>query len=213
MKILVCVLLGLSLVIFLVWPLCSCANGVAPILDLDTVSIHTVQYGTMPLHTRGQGRISRVGPDSRATVQVMRSFLQHLKIGQLASVRIAGISDSLSARVVKISKAHSDGQSAVELSFTQALPAEVRGGDSADALIAYGKIENTLYLERGTINTENAGAQVFRLDTGKTATRVIVQFGAMASELIEIKSGLKEGDKLIVSDMSRYDNVNRVQLE
>jgi len=48
---------------------------------------------------------------------------------------------------------------------------------------------------------------------GKHATRVNVRFGAIASEMIEIKSGLREGDKVIVTDMSRWVNYERIRLE
>lgn len=184
-----------------------------PSIDSASIALRTVQYGTMPLQTRGRGFISRVGADSRATIQVMQGLAGHLKTGQLGSIVITGIDGSLPARVMRIGKPAHDGQVEIELSFAQPLPVGVRGGDTVDALIDYGRIENTLYIERGNLNTENADAQPFRLDTGKTATRVNVHFGVIASELIEIKSGLHQGDKVIVSDMSRWTNVDRVRLE
>jgi hypothetical protein len=215
MKVLFWVLLGLGLLVavFLVQPICACLNPAIPTVDLNTVSVHTVQYGTMLFHTRGWGAVSRVGPDPRATVQVLRPWVRFLKAGQPASVKIAGVGGSLAAKVVQIGKAGADGKASLMLSFTQLLPSEVRVGDSVDALIEYGRIENTLYMERGVFNAENADVQVFRLDPSKTATRVTVHFGVIASELIEIKSGLKEGDKVIVTDMSRYDYLDRLRVE
>jgi hypothetical protein len=47
----------------------------------------------------------------------------------------------------------------------------------------------------------------------KFAVQVKVHFGAIASELIEIKSGVKKGDKVIVTDMSRYNNSDRIRIE
>ncbi len=40
-----------------------------------------------------------------------------------------------------------------------------------------------------------------------------VQFGAIAGDLIEIKSGLHEGDQVIVSDMDRYESQKQLLLE
>jgi len=185
----------------------------APSIDSASISVRTVQYGTMPLQTRGRVFISRVGTDSRATIHVMQALAGHLKTAQPVSIMLNGINGSLPARVMRIGKPDRDGQVKIELSFAQPLPAGVRGGDSVDALIDYGTIENTLYVERGNLDTENAGVQPFRLDPDKTATRVNVHFGVIASELIEIKSGLHQGDKVIVSDMSRWTNVDRVRLE
>lgn len=214
MKILFCVLLGLGLLVavFLVQPICACLNPAIPTVDLNTVSVHTVQYGTMLFHTRGWGAVSRVGPDPRATVQVLRPWVRFLKAGQPASVKIAGVGGSLTAKVVQIGEIGADGKASIVLSFTQLLPAEVRVGDSVDALIEYGRIENTLYMERGALNTENAEAPVFRVDPDQIATRVFVRFGVIASELIEIKSGLRKDDKIIVTDMSRYENLDRIRL-
>jgi hypothetical protein len=72
------------------------------------------------------------------------------------------------------------------------------------------KIENTLYIKRGDFNIANINAYIFRLDVKKntdtsffrfdtrrkTATQVAVQFGAITDDLIEIKSGLQEGDQV-----------------
>lgn len=46
------------------------------------------------------------------------------------------------------------------------------------------------------------------MDPDQHATRVTVRFGVIASEFIEIKPGLREGDKVIVTDMSRFANQN-----
>ena len=194
------------------WPLCACIHE--PSIDLNMVLVHTVQYGTMPFHTKGRGMVSRTGPDSRATVQVLTAFAQSLKLGHPASVMVVGVGGALTGKVTKIGALEREGAVPVELTFDQPLPPEVRGGDSADAVIEYGRIENTLYMERGTFNKENADVPVFRLAPDKKyAMRVTVHFGAIASEMIEIKSGLHEGDKVIVTDMDRWIENERIRIE
>jgi multidrug efflux pump subunit AcrA (membrane-fusion protein) len=55
---------------------------------------------------------------------------------------------------------------------------------------------------------------MFRLEVdGKTASRVPVKLGRSSVNTIEIQQGLKEGDQVILSDMSRWDNFDRVRLE
>jgi len=207
-------LLLTHLALFMVMLTTSCLSKDYPILESATVSIQPVHYGTMPFHTKGRGIIVHIGRDSRARVQVLVAFARHLKIGQPASVEVVGIGGSLPAQVTKIGEISGDGTVPVELSFAQPLPPKVReSGDSADALIEYGKIENTLYMERGTFDKENADVTVFRVDPGRQATRLTVRFGVIASELIEIKSGLREGDDVIVTDMSRWSNCDRIRIE
>ncbi|MBV9252226.1 MAG: hypothetical protein JO227_23640 [Acetobacteraceae bacterium] len=54
---------------------------------------------------------------------------------------------------------------------------------------------------------------LFKLEPdGHSAKKVPVQLGAASVQLIEIKSGLQPGDKVIVSDMSKYDGVAAIVL-
>ena len=55
---------------------------------------------------------------------------------------------------------------------------------------------------------------MFKIDPdGKTATRTKVELGRMSVNTTEIVSGLKEGDQVILSDMSRWENQDRIRLE
>jgi multidrug efflux pump subunit AcrA (membrane-fusion protein) len=47
---------------------------------------------------------------------------------------------------------------------------------------------------------------------GHSAKKVPVQFGAASVNRIEIKSGLQPGDKVIISDMAKYDDVSVIAL-
>ena len=43
--------------------------------------------------------------------------------------------------------------------------------------------------------------------------RVIVKFGRSSVNTIEVLDGLKEGDKIILSDMSAWDNFDQIRLK
>jgi len=201
----------LALFLFISRPMCSCAE---PTIDSSTVSVHTVHYGTMPFHTLGRGAMARIGPNARARVMIPPSFARNLKLGQPASVKIVGVCGALTGKVARIGEFGTEENVPVELAFDQPLPPGVGFADSADAFIEYGRIENALFMERGGFDQANLDAVAFRVDPdGKHVTRVNVRFGAIASEMIEIKSGLREGDKVIVTDMSRWTNYERIRLE
>lgn len=71
-----------------------------------------------------------------------------------------------------------------------------------------------LYVKRSPWMSDNSTVGVFKVDpAGKTATRVPVQFGATIRDYIEVKVGLKAGDQIIASDMSRLDSYDRVKLD
>jgi hypothetical protein len=55
--------------------------------------------------------------------------------------------------------------------------------------------------------------ELYRIDRdGTTATRVQVKLGRSSVNTIQVLEGLNEGDKVIISDMSRYAGVQSVRL-
>ena len=60
----------------------------------------------------------------------------------------------------------------------------------------------------------NSLVGLFRVDPGgHTAERVNVQLGRSSVNQVEILNGLKQGDVVILSDMSRWDAVDRVRIK
>ena len=75
-----------------------------------------------------------------------------------------------------------------------------------DGTITVGGLTNVVYVDRPVFGRPGSRATLFKLEPdGHSAKKVPVQFGATSVNLIEIKSGLQPGDKVIVSDMSQYD--------
>ncbi|HZD95686.1 MAG TPA: RND transporter, partial [Candidatus Sulfotelmatobacter sp.] len=73
---------------------------------------------------------------------------------------------------------------------------------------------NVLYVGRPAFGQEKSTVGMFKIDTdGKNASRVPVELGRSSVNTVEIVRGLKEGDQVILSDMSRWDNQDRIRLE
>ena len=87
-------------------------------------------------------------------------------------------------------------------------------GSHSNGGIESAQIENADFAQRGTVDQRYAEMNLFRVEPdGKTALRVPVRFRVVTPDLIEIKEGLREGDQVIVSDMSRWSNVDRIVIE
>jgi HlyD family secretion protein len=70
-----------------------------------------------------------------------------------------------------------------------------------------------LHVGRPAYGQANSPVGLFKLvEGGHYAVRVTVQLGRASVSDVEVVSGLKEGDKVILSDMSRWDTVDRVKL-
>jgi HlyD family secretion protein len=71
-----------------------------------------------------------------------------------------------------------------------------------------------LYVGRPALGNENSTLSLFKIDPdGKGATRVPVKVGRASVTDIQVIEGLHEGDTVILSDMSRWDSVDRIRLD
>jgi HlyD family secretion protein len=71
-----------------------------------------------------------------------------------------------------------------------------------------------LFIERPVFGQENSTVSLFKYDAdGKYAQQIKVTFGKAAVSTIEVKSGLNIGDRVILSDMSNYDQYQRIKID
>ncbi|MEA2465134.1 MAG: HlyD family secretion protein, partial [Acidobacteriota bacterium] len=89
--------------------------------------------------------------------------------------------------------------------------ARLRNNLRVDVEVVTGARAGALVVQRGALARSSAThAFVVR---GNEAVRVPVQFGMSGKETIEIKDGLREGDQVVISDISEYDDVQQVRLK
>jgi multidrug efflux pump subunit AcrA (membrane-fusion protein) len=94
------------------------------------------------------------------------------------------------------------------------LPAGAVPQLSVDGTIDLERLHDVLYVGRPAFGNEDSTISLFKEDpNGKTATRVQVKVGRASVTQIQILSGLNEGDRVILSDMSRYDATDKVRLD
>jgi multidrug resistance efflux pump len=117
-------------------------------------------------------------------------------------------------KVSRIDPAVQNGTVTVDVTLDEPPPKGARPDLSVDGTITLERLDNVLYVGRPAFGQEKSTVGMFRYDPdGATATRVQVELGRSSVNTIEIVRGLKEGDQVILSDMSRYDNQDRIRLE
>jgi multidrug efflux pump subunit AcrA (membrane-fusion protein) len=120
----------------------------------------------------------------------------------------------IEGNVTRIDPAVQNGTVTVDVQLNGALPQGARPDLSVDGTIDLERMTNVLYVGRPAFGNENSTISLFRVDPdGKGATRVPVKVGRASVNAIQIIEGLNPGDTVILSDMSRWDNVDRVRLE
>jgi multidrug efflux pump subunit AcrA (membrane-fusion protein) len=85
---------------------------------------------------------------------------------------------------------------------------------SVDGTITIERLDDVLHVGRPAYGSANSTISMFKLvDGGNYAVRVPVKLGRSSVNTVEILHGLEAGDRVILSDMSRWDSVDRIRLK
>jgi RND family efflux transporter MFP subunit len=154
-----------------------------------------------------------VQPDQlKASLKIAETQARDIQIGQPALIDTHN--GTIPGRVQRIDPAVQNGTVTVDVELTGPLPQGARPDLSVDGTIDLERMTDVLYVGRPALGNENSTLSLFKIDAdGKGAMRVPVKVGRASVNSIQVIEGLKEGDSVILSDMSRWDNVDRIRLE
>jgi len=154
-----------------------------------------------------------VQPDQlKAELKIPETQARDIQIGQPAEIDTHN--GLISGKVARIDPAVQNGTVTVDVELLGGLPQGARPDLSVDGTIDLDRMTDVLYVGRPAIGNENSTISLFRLaPDGKTATRVPVKVGRASVNSIQVIEGLQVGDKVILSDMSRWDFADRVKLQ
>jgi HlyD family secretion protein len=147
-----------------------------------------------------------------AELKIPETQARDVQIGEPASIDTHN--GVIAGEVSRVDPAVQNGTVTVDVKLTGELPKGARPDLSVDGTIDLERLTDVLYVGRPAFGQESSTISMFKLDpTGNGAVRVQVKTGRASVNQIQIDSGLKEGDTVILSDMSRWDNTDRVRLE
>lgn len=157
--------------------------------------------------------LARVADPTRlkAELRIAETQARDLTIGQVASVDTRN--GFIPGKVIRIDPAAQNGTVTVDIGLEGELPRGARPDLSVDGTIELELLDDVLYVGRPAFGQEQSTVGLFRLDpTTGEAARVQVQLGRSSVNTIEILSGLAEGDQVVLSDMSAWDQFDRIRL-
>ncbi len=148
----------------------------------------------------------------KAALQIAETQARDIQIGQPASIDTHnGI---IPGHVIRIDPSGLTGSRTVDVALDGPLPAGAVPQLSVDVTIDLEKLNDVLYVGRPALGNENSTLSLFKIDPdSKGAVRVPVKVGRASVNSIQVLEGLREGDQVILSDMSRQDGVDRIRLE
>jgi multidrug efflux pump subunit AcrA (membrane-fusion protein) len=147
-----------------------------------------------------------------AELKIAETQARDVQIGEPASVDTHN--GVVSGSVMRVDPAVQSGTVTVDVKLTGELPKGARPDLSVDGTIDLEHLDNVLSVGRPATGQENSTISLFKLDPdGKGAVRVPVKVGRASVNSIQVVEGLREGDTVILSDMSRSDNTDRIRLD
>jgi HlyD family secretion protein len=153
----------------------------------------------------------------KAELRIAETQTKDIKPGQYAEVDTRN--GVVKGHVSRIDPASQNGTVGVDVILDEPLPAGARPDLSVDGTVQLERLDNVINVGRPAFGQENATVGIFKgLPAGCTsatcteAVRVNVKLGKASVSTIEVLSGLQPGDAVILSDMSQYDQFDRVRL-
>jgi RND family efflux transporter MFP subunit len=148
----------------------------------------------------------------KAALQIPETQARDIQIGQPATIDTHN--GVIPGHVTRIDPSVVNGTRTVDVALDGPLPSGAVPQLSVDGTIDLERMVDVLYVGRPALGNENSTLSLFKVDPdGKGATRVPVKVGRASVNSIQVLEGLKEGDTVILSDMSRWDAVDRIRLE
>lgn len=180
------------------------ASGDGVVEELAVESGSVVAGGAMLLRVALSDRL-------KAELEVYVSEGSEIESGQpvtlesetvIVSGRVASVELNRGKKVLDIS---------VTLDENPRIPED--GSHKVHAMIQLETLDDAVFVDRPAYAVFDESSMVFRVsEDGMHAERVKVRFGRGSADRIEVLSGLEIGDRIIVSDVSEFDELDFIEI-
>lgn len=148
----------------------------------------------------------------KAQLAIAETLAKDVGIGLRAQIDTRnGIVDG---EVVRIDPAASKGTVTVDVAITGALPRGARPDLNIAGTVEIERLTDVLYVRKPAFVQPDSTMGIFRVEgDGPYASLMNVQFGRLSASTVEVVAGLDEGDRIILSDMSKSGSHERIKFE
>jgi HlyD family secretion protein len=148
----------------------------------------------------------------KAELRVAETQARDVAVGQLVTIDTRN--GTVQGRVTRVDPAVQNGTIGVDVGFNGPLPRGARPDLTVDGVIELERLDDVLYCGRPVQGSDGATIGLFKLTPdGSEAVQTSVSIGRTSVSSVEIRSGLKEGDRVILSDMSQWSDHQRIRLK
>lgn len=148
----------------------------------------------------------------KAEIKVAETQAKDVVIGLKAAIDTRN--GVVGGHVSRIDPSVQNGTVTVDVAIDDPLPVGARPDLSVDGTIEIENLKDVLFVGRPVHGASQSTISLFKLSSdGSEAARVNVKLGRSSVNTVEIKDGLQVGDHVILSDMSQWDNNDRIRLK
>lgn len=146
-----------------------------------------------------------------AELRIPEKLIKNVKISQAVSVDTR--SSIIKGHIIRIDPAVVNGTVQVDVDLLGELPIEARPDLTIDGVIDIADIENTLFVKRPMYAKNDTQGRVYVLDEqSQEVVKRDIEYGQTSNQFIEIKSGLKPGESIVVSDVTAWQTHQKVSI-
>ena len=189
--------------------------------ELDALHVRPAIAGVLQLvpveegqHVTPGTNLARVADPKRlkAEIKVAETQAKDVLIGQSATIDTRN--GTVEGHVTRIDPSVVNGTVTVDVYPDAPMPDGARPDLSVDGTIEIENLKDVLFVGRPVHGSSQSTISLFKLTPdGSEATRVNVKLGRTSVNTVEILQGLQVGDRVILSDMSQWDNYDRIRLK
>jgi HlyD family secretion protein len=164
-------------------------------------------------HRNAGQRLAEVTPNTgmKLSANIDEFYLPRVHAGQTAVFEFSGATTTVAVR--KVYPQVQNGQFTVEMSFNGADPSGLVAGEAVRGRLQLGGDAPAHILPVGAFLERSGGDWAFVVTPdGKAAQRRRIKVGRRTTEQLEIVGGLAVGERVITSDYTGLDQVDRVSL-
>ncbi len=178
-------------------------DGVLQELDVDVGQ--RITQGTVLAKVANQTQL-------KAALQIAETQAKDIQLGQKATIDTHN--GVIPGAVIRIDPAVVNGTRTVDVRLDGALPPGAVPQLSVEGTVEIEHLADILFVGRPVHGDSDSTVGLFKLTgSGGEAVRVQVALGRASVNAVEVVKGLQLGDQVILSDMSAWDQYDRVQLK
>ena len=147
----------------------------------------------------------------RLRVPVPEDAVRYVHIGDVMNVRVDALDESFSGKVVRFTRNLDLATRTMETEVDVPNPTlAITPGMYANAYLQLAHVENVLTIPISAVQGSGDTGTVLVLNAKDQVEQRTVQLGLRGSTLIEVKSGLQEGDHVVIGNTGGYHNGQQI---